>query len=489
MTDLAELAAGLLPGAERLAPGDDPGRAIAWVRVLRARVPAFDALEPGDLVIVPGSALGIVAPGPRELDELATALAAVPVSGVLLVEADGAAGAAFAGAGVTTYVVRDTDPSSLERAVVGYIVGRGAELERQASLLEAELRRRALQGGGAAALVGIVSGFLGRALALETGRGEPIVVHAPAEAPRAAAEAARYQARKVDAPSPAALRVAIPAPSGADASLVVLGAEPPSELARVTLPRVADLLALELARDEAVRGAVDRARRSEPMPSAGPPWVVILAPQRVPGADDDSATARERREATRRAIRLLAPARRMGLRGDPDSLELRLVVGGEGDEPARLAERVADLLGRAVAVSRAFATPADRPAAEAEARATLEAALALDQPPRIARADRLAIYRMLGAVHKLPDGPRLAREVLEPLLDARPDVRRERLETLRAVLAHGGVGEAAAALGVHRNTVAYRLRRIEAATGWRLAEPELRLPLAVAVGLVQEDQL
>ena len=138
-------------------------------------------------------------------------------------------------------------------------------------------------------------------------------------------------------------------------------------------------------------------------------------------------------------------------------------------------------------MSRPFASPADRPAAEGEARATLEAALDLEDPPAIARADRLAIYRMLGAVHKLPDGPRLARAVLEPLLDARPDVRRERLATLRALLAHGSVAEAAAALGVHRNTVAYRVRGMEAATGWRLADPELRLPLAVAVGLVQEE--
>ena len=146
-------------------------------------------------------------------------------------------------------------------------------------------------------------------------------------------------------------------------------------------------------------------------------------------------------------------------------------------------------LGRTVAVSNRFAVPADRPAAEAEARATLEAAMALDRPPGVAHADRLAVYRMLGAVHKLPDGPRLALAVLAPLLDARPDVRRERLQTLRALLAHGSVGEAAAALGVHRNTVAYRVRGIEAATGWRLADPELRLPLAVALGLVQEDQV
>jgi DNA-binding PucR family transcriptional regulator len=79
--------------------------------------------------------------------------------------------------------------------------------------------------------------------------------------------------------------------------------------------------------------------------------------------------------------------------------------------------------------------------------------------------------------------------VLAPVLDARPDVRRERLATLRALLAYGGVGEAAAALGVHRNTIAYRVRAIEAATGWRLADPELRLAIAAAVELMQDAQI
>ncbi|HEX5451061.1 MAG TPA: helix-turn-helix domain-containing protein, partial [Candidatus Limnocylindrales bacterium] len=129
------------------------------------------------------------------------------------------------------------------------------------------------------------------------------------------------------------------------------------------------------------------------------------------------------------------------------------------------------------------------PAAEAEARATLEASTALPEPPPIARAERLAAYRLMGAMHNLADGQRLARAVLEPILGGRPDVRRERLQTLRAVLAGGGVNEAAASLGVHRNTVAYRLRGIERRTGWRLADPELRVPLAIAVELVHEDQL
>ena len=499
MTDLAALADELFPGAARTqAAGPGADRPIAWVRVMRGRVPAFDALEPGDLVIAPASALAVVAPAAAELDALVAALAAVPISGAILAEGDtdGEAGAALdraatalTTAGIDSLRVRRADVDGLERSVIGFIVGRGAELERQASLLEAELRRRALEGGGVAGLVATVSSFLGRALALEAGRGAPIVVHAPAEAPGAAAEAARYEGRAAGRAGAVALRVELPSAAGASGSLLVLGAEPPSELARMTLPRVAGLVALELARDDAISGAVDRARRAEPMPAAGPPWVVILARQREPGGEDDTPAARDAREAARRAIRLLAPARRMNLRGDADSLEIRAVAAGELAEAAALADRVGELLGRPVAISRPFLSPADRPAAEGEARATLEAALALDRQPRLARADRLAIYRMLGAMHKLPDGRDLALAVLAPLLDARPDVRRERVETLRAILGHGGVSEAAAALGVHRNTVTYRLRRIEAATGWQLADPELRLPLAAALEFVQEEQI
>lgn len=503
MTDLTTLAAELLPGATWVGAGGVTGetaardRDIAWVRVLRARVPAFDALEPGDLVIAPASVLAVVAPGDHELRELVAGLAAVPVSGVLFVEAEpgatggpslDAAAAAVRAAGLPALRVTRTDAMALERSVVGYIVARGAELERQAALLETELRRRALDGAGAAGLVVVVSSFLGRALALEAGRGQPVVVHAPADVPSAAADAARYQSARRAAPGGVALRVPLPSAEGAAGALLVLGAAPASELARVTLPRVAGLVALELAREEAIRGAADRARRSDQMPAAGPPWVVLVASQREAGTEADSAAARNAREATRRAIRLLAPARRMSLRGDADSLEIRLVIGGGDDEATRLAERIGALLGRPVARSRTFMSSAERPAAEGEARATLEAALALPRPARLASADRLAIYRMLGALHRLPDGQRLAREVLQPLLDARPDVRRERVETLRAVLARGSVAEAAAALGVHRNTVAYRVRRIEAATGWRLADPELRLPLAAALALIEDDQ-
>jgi len=152
-----------------------------------------------------------------------------------------------------------------------------------------------------------------------------------------------------------------------------------------------------------------------------------------------------------------------------------------------VAARVGRLLGRIVAVSRPFDAIAGRSSAEADARATLEAAELLADPPGVARADRLPAYRLLGNLHNLPDGTRQARALLAPLLRGRADVRRERIATLRAVLDQPGFAEAAEALGVHRNTVAYRIRRIEDATGWRLADPELRLPLALALRLVQDD--
>jgi hypothetical protein len=499
VTDLATLASELLPGSQLMGAGRAGGlRAIAWVRVMRGRVPAFDALEPGDLVIAPPSALSVVAPGPAELGDLAAALAAVPVSGVLLPDgeppstASGGASAivdTMVRAGLAVLRIPRTDATTLERSVVGYIVGRGAELERQAALLEAELRRRALDGGGATGLLATVSEFLGRSLALEGSRGSSLAVHVPADVPGAVVDAAAYQA--ASARGRPGRRFPLPAAHGVAGAIVLIGAEPPSELAAVTLPRVAGLLALELAREDAVRGAADRARRAEAMPSAGPPWVVALARQRVPGGTDADPAAREAREATRRALRLLSPARRMSLRGDADSIEVRAVLavdppGGPDPDGRSAATGIADLLGRVVALSKPFTAPSERPAAEAEARATLEAAERLPAPAPVVVAARLAAYRMLGALHQLGDGPRLAAAVLEPLLGSRPDVRREHLSTLAAYLERGGVGEAATALGIHRNTATYRLRRIESLAGWDLTDPDLRLALLLALRLVQD---
>ena len=532
MTTVVDLVAAILPGARWVGPSTAPDGAtvaIAWVRVMRARVPAFDALEAGDLAIVPAAALTVVAPGIEELHALADACLAARVSGIVLVDGDpgdpshpsdprdprdpidpgdpGDPGAASPGTdaldatalldrlaaalsvrGVPAIRLPRAEIAELERSLIGYLITQGAELDRQAALLESRLEQLALEGGGPAVLVGAVATFLGRAVALEGRRGNTLAVHAPPDADDGAVAVARYHARPRHA---VALRMPLPTAGGAAGSLALLGERAVGELERVSIARVAGLLALELSRDESVRRAQDEARRAEALPSAGPPWVVLIARQRMPGGEDDALRSREQREGVRRELRMLGPARRLALRGDADSLEIRAVLapdGASGDTDGLVtAARMAEFLGRTVAVSRPFSALAERPGEEGDARAALQASESLANPPQVAQVSRLGAYRLLGALHNLPDGERLAAALLEPLLASRPDVRREHLATLRALLDHGGVNETAVALGVHRNTVSYRIRRIEALTGWSLADPEIRLPLAIALRLVQSD--
>ncbi|MHB8460393.1 MAG: PucR family transcriptional regulator [Candidatus Limnocylindrales bacterium] len=505
MATLGELHRDLFPSAVARPGSLDGDREIGWVRVLKARVPAFDALDAGDLALVPLSALAIVAAGATEVAALAEGLARSGVSGVVLVAGDAGADVGSAAAGgsadalgqaleraladvdVPTIAIAGVDVVALERAIIGYLVNRRAELERQASLLEAQLQRLALGESDLPALVRAIGAFLGRAVALEGWRGDTLAVEAPADVVAAAAASAGYLTRIGTARARSiALRVSLPTASGPSGALLLLGEHPVGELERVVAERIAGLVALEIARDEAVRRARDDSRRPETLPPDGPGWVVLVARQIGPG--DDAGPAE--RERLRREIRRLAPARRLALRGDVGSIDLRLVASCPPDDPLGLiiAGRIAAFIGRPVAVSRTFVAPHDRATAEAAARSALEAGEVLPGPPAVLRADRSPVYRLLGNLHNLPDGLRLSRALLAPLLSGRPAAERVRLATLRSVLDHGSLLAVAAELGVHRNTVAYRVRRLEALGGWDLADPELRLALGVALRIVQSVQ-
>jgi hypothetical protein len=511
-------------------PGADgpawPDPEIAWVRVLRARIPALEGLEAGDFAIVPDSVLSALASGPADPLAVVAELTKVGVSAILLVAEDPAGPIASrlveaARARLTPVLrVAAADPGALERSLVGYLVNRRAELDRQAAQVDAAVERLALEGRGLEALAGAVGMSLGRAIVIEDERGLAVTIHAPATVPGAAAAATRYLAQ----PRQAALRVALP---GAG-SLALLGPQPASDLDRAVAERVAPLLALEMGRQVVARRPRGSGR-SESLPADGPPWVVVIGRQIVPGEDAPP----DERERRRERLARLAPPRRLLLRGDATSVDYRLVAALPPDDARglALATRIAVTIGRDVAASRPFARPEERSAAEAEARATLEASEAIpaapevrqshpraaigsdgpggpDGPgaapstrgarvmpgtqsvgPRVVLAERLAAYRMLGDLHNLPNGPRLAGALLAPLLaGGSAATKARRLATLRAVLEHPGAAAAAEALGIHRNTLLYRVVRIEERTGWRLDDSDLRLALAIAVRLVQNDQ-
>ena len=78
--------------------------------------------------------------------------------------------------------------------------------------------------------------------------------------------------------------------------------------------------------------------------------------------------------------------------------------------------------------------------------------------------------------------PRVVRSALGGLLDLPAADRDMLLDTLQELLANGGSPtHAAAALFCHRNTVIYRMRRIEAATGRSIGDPRDRLLLTLGV--------
>ena len=293
--------------------------------------------------------------------------------------------------------------------------------------------------------------------------------------------------RYLASPTAAALRVSIPAPAdepGAGGRLVLLGDDPPNELERIAADRIAALLALSLP---ATRPCARPGRRPAAA-TRSPPTVrrgsSCWPARRRPIGRTTSPLAKRPGPS----LRLLVSPRRLALRGTSESLELRLVAAAPADDAEGLAigARIAGFLGRVVAISRPFREPGARPAAEASARATLEAAEALDDPPALARATRLPAYLLLGNVRNLPDGLRQARELLAPILVGREAVQEERLRTLAAILETSSLGEAAGRLGVHRNTVAYRVQRLEVLGGWDLSDPDLRFSLALATRIVRQ---
>lgn len=184
-------------------------------------------------------------------------------------------------------------------------------------------------------------------------------------------------------------------------------------------------------------------------------------------------------------VRTLAPA---GLLHDAGSLEGREAVVLEfGGESIRLAGiKIAGQTG-SIAISAAVTGPAALPAAARQSRyvaGLLESAVL---PGRIAVFDQpadLGIYRLLYPLWGSPELQRFSQETLQAL--ARQDRRGVLRQTLLAWLEAGGSQiEAAERLGIHRNTLAYRMRQITALTGLDPADVSNRL--AIHMALVAES--
>jgi sugar diacid utilization regulator/putative methionine-R-sulfoxide reductase with GAF domain len=122
------------------------------------------------------------------------------------------------------------------------------------------------------------------------------------------------------------------------------------------------------------------------------------------------------------------------------------------------------------------------------ARSHVEARQALRLSRRAGGRSRITSYRSLGAFRLLlevqsPEALRgFVSELLGPLLKYAESRETPLLETLEALAAARWIRRAAArALGIHINSMTYRIERIEGLTGLSLDDPETRVAIAIAL--------
>ncbi|MFC5996487.1 PucR family transcriptional regulator [Pseudonocardia hispaniensis] len=133
--------------------------------------------------------------------------------------------------------------------------------------------------------------------------------------------------------------------------------------------------------------------------------------------------------------------------------------------------------------------------AELAPRRMRQAEYAADIGIRIGRAgqlvryDELGIYRLLLQIGDLRQLGQFADEVLGAVLRYDATHKTDLVRTLSVFLnQHASLKQAARQLGVHANTISYRLQRIEQLTPLNLANPDDRLAAHVAVKIIDSQR-
>jgi DNA-binding PucR family transcriptional regulator len=252
---------------------------------------------------------------------------------------------------------------------------------------------------------------------------------------------------------------------------------------------VEELLAGGLDEAEAERLARQAERLGHRLPARA--WVVVLEPD-----DEESEAEMAARGRQDRIHAALADLARRRLHGAltltrSTSAVVILPVDAAGDLAAaeRLAEQVAGVVAPILNPGTASVGIGNLAESVGElARSHVEARQALRLSRRAGTRGGITSYRALGAFRLLlevqsPDVlRRFVAEVLGPLLQYEESRETPLLQTLEALAAHRWVRRAAArALGIHVNSMAYRVERIEAISGLKLDEPETRVAVAIAL--------
>lgn len=139
-------------------------------------------------------------------------------------------------------------------------------------------------------------------------------------------------------------------------------------------------------------------------------------------------------------------------------------------------------------VSEAVLRPDRAPEALRQAEQAVELGLLLGRTGQVIRYDELGVYRLLLTIGDARQLHGFSDDVLGPLVDYSSRHSVDLVHTLSVYLHnHGSLKQSARALGVHANTIAYRVQRIQEITGLDLGDPDDRLLAHVTVKIIESQ--
>ncbi len=156
------------------------------------------------------------------------------------------------------------------------------------------------------------------------------------------------------------------------------------------------------------------------------------------------------------------------------------------DDLRQEVSRATPMMTASAAVGRLYARPSELSRAFREAEQALTIALRLYGGDRTTAFEELGVYRLLFHLHGTPELAGFQQETLSKLIGYDKEHEGELIKTLRAFFAnHGNLSRTAEQLILHRNTVTYRLERIEELTGLDLENEDDRFRLQLALKLTE----
>jgi purine catabolism regulator len=504
---------------------------VSWPTVLRVRPPAFEPLSGHEIAVVPLEALHLLDES-LSLAQLIARLAERNVAGVVVV---GQADVAAVETAERAHLPLLCLPESYHFADLGPALSRviaeqrtrlyqlGLDVHRQ--LAEVSMTGRGLRG-----IVGRLAELTGREVVLQNAAGEALVRFSPAEGIVAGAEAG------VDLASAEVLQRTFPLGSNGRAELPIARVPHPTGIAlatpvlvrdavvgylsllgvaddfgdedQVVLERGGAVCALELAKQEAVIAAEHRLRgdffddlldnsavSAESLINRGrhlgydvqrPHVVMAIALEEQERSEGHAVDwlAREVGEfLTRRQSAGMVAARRQAV-----ALFLAHDGGSDTGAARRFAEDLRAYLAGQLGVPPSIGVGSVHPGvlglrtAYHEAEQAARIGREIFGPGQVTAFVDLGVYRLLYAFRQSAELAEFCEETLAPLTAYDAKNGTSLVETLETYFrCDANLGAAAEALYLHRNSLAYRLRRISELTGLDLDNLEDRFRLQLAL--------